>query len=121
MCVSFMPREDREVETHKLRCLTVCDTEPFCEAEHPLVNGTTPIPDAYMTASTFWSSAEAPYLARLYNQDGTDHYGVWCSSYDNASFIQVSLVPLTFLIKQVPQPTQPYPTQPNLPQLRVAS
>jgi len=72
-------------------------TEPFCDAEQPLVSGTTPIPDGSMTASTFWDPSTAPYQARLHNQPGIGNSGVWCSG-SVFAYIQVRFVRLNDLI-----------------------
>jgi len=42
---------------------------PTCDTEEPLVTGTTPIPDAYMTASSIYQSTQQvcpAYHARLH-------------------------------------------------------
>ena len=70
-------------------------TYPACSEENPLVNGATPIPDSYMTASSEISPASAPYRARLHNQPGSGYNGAWCNTVADAattaSYIQVIL------------------------------
>ena len=48
----------------------------MCPTGSPLMGGATPIPDSYMTASSYWNNdvKSAPYTARLYNSLG------WCPS-----------------------------------------
>ena len=47
----------------------ITSTAPSCDTEEPLVTGSIPVPDAYMTASSFYEDATyncRPYLARLH-------------------------------------------------------
>jgi len=61
---------------------------PTCTSEVPLVNGSNPIPDSYMTASSAYDDNHGPRYARLNNIVGA---GAWCPTLGDAYAQQLTM------------------------------
>ena len=64
-----------------------------CTIEEPLLNGVSPVPDSYFTASSVQSATYAVYKARM---DGGS--GVWMPATTSSSFLQVRRISIVCVI-----------------------
>jgi len=62
---------------HDLLHLPYVQTVPLCDVEEALVSGNNPIPDAQITASSWFDDDGAPRQARINNTGGR---GAWISN-----------------------------------------